>query len=81
MRRYISADIKKLALRLALVHGYKYKKIRHLTGVSERTIMRIRALHRRIGDVVNTRGVNGRPRSLNGYEASVHLPLFYAPNS
>ena len=40
MERYISVDIKKLALRLSLVRGYKDKKIRKITGVSasERTV-------------------------------------------
>jgi transposase len=71
MRRHISAELKKVALRLAVVRGYKYKKIRKITGISERTTQRVRALHRRTGDVVQRRTVNGRPRILNGFEISV----------
>ena len=43
--------IPRLVLRLAVVRGFKYKKIREITSVSERTIKRICALHRRTGGV------------------------------
>jgi hypothetical protein len=36
---HISADMKRLVLRLVTVRGYKYKKIREISGVSERTTM------------------------------------------
>jgi hypothetical protein len=71
MRRHISVEIKRQVLRLAVVRGYKYKRIRELTGVSERTTKRICALHRRIGDVVKKRTVDGGPRLLNGFHISV----------
>ena len=76
MRRYIPPEIKRLALKLAIVRKYRYKKIFRITGVSVRSIKRIRALYRRTGDVVARRIVDGRPRILNGFEASVNLPLF-----
>jgi transposase len=60
-----------MALRLAVVKGYKHKKIRSITGISERTMRRLCALHRRTGDVVQKRTVDGRPRILNGFELSV----------
>ena len=62
MRRHISADIKKLALHLALVRGYKYKKIQEITGISERSIGHIRSLHRRTEAVIRKRIVDGQPR-------------------
>jgi len=71
MRRHISVELKRVALRLALVRRYKYKRIRQITGISERTTQRIRALYRDIGDVARRRMVNGRPRILNGFEISV----------
>jgi hypothetical protein len=74
MRRHISAELKKVALRLAVVKGYKYKKIRRIPEISEiskRTTQRLRALHRHTGDVVQRRTVDGRPRILNGFEISV----------
>ena len=71
MRRHISAELKKVALRLAVVKGYKYKKIRKITGISERSIQRLVALHRHTGVVVRKRMVDGRPRILNGFELSV----------
>jgi hypothetical protein len=62
-------------LRLAVVRGYKYKKIRKITGISEGTTQHVRALHRRTGDAVVTlvqrRTVDGRPRILNWFEISV----------
>jgi metal-sulfur cluster biosynthetic enzyme len=52
MRRHISVEIKRQVLRLAVVRGYKYKKVRELTGVNERTTKHLCALHQWIGDVV-----------------------------
>jgi len=73
MRRHISVETKRLILRLAVVNGYRYKKIKDITGVSIRTIdhlERLRTWHRRIGDVVYRRAVDGQPRLLNGLELS-----------
>ena len=72
MRRHISTDIKRLVLRLATVREYKYKKMREISGVSERTTKRICALHRRTGDVVKKRIIDGGPRLLNGFHISVN---------
>ena len=75
MRRHISRDIKRLVLRLATVRGYKYKKIREISGVSERTTKRICALYRQTGDVVKKRTIDGGPRLLNGFHISVNQLL------
>ena len=75
MRQHISSDIKRLVLRLATVHGYKYKKICEISGVSERTTKHICALHRRTGDVVKKRVIDGGPRLLNGFHISVNQLL------
>jgi transposase len=72
MRRHILADIKRLVLRLATVHGYKYKKIHEILGVSERTTKHICARHRQIGDVGKKRTIDGGPCLLNGFHISVH---------
>ena len=53
------------------MRNYTYKKIRQITGVSVRTIKRLRSLYRRTGDIIQKRVVDGRPRVLNGFEASV----------
>jgi len=45
MRWHISVELKKMALHLAIVKGYKYKKIQSITGISERTTQCIWALH------------------------------------
>jgi hypothetical protein len=54
MRQHISAELKKVALRLAVVRGYKYKKIRKITGISERTTQHVQALHWCMGDVATS---------------------------
>ena len=64
MRRYIPPEIKRLALKLAIVRKYRYKKIFRITGVSVRSIKRIRPLYQCTGDVVARRIVDGRPRIL-----------------
>ena len=71
MRRHISVELKKVALRLALVKGYKYKKIRKIMRISERSTRCLCALYQHTGDVVRRRVVDGRPRVLNGFELSV----------
>ena len=71
MRRHISAELKKVALRLAIVKGFKYKKIWKITGISEQSIQRLVTLHRHTGYVARKRTVDGRPRILNGFELSV----------
>jgi transposase len=76
MRRHIPPEIKRLVLRLAIIRKYPYKKILRITGVGARSIMRIRSLYRRTGNVVAKRIVDGRPRILNGFEVSVRLRLF-----
>ena len=53
-----------------------YKKIREITGISERTIERVQALHRCTGDVIQHRIVDGCSWVLNGFEVSV-CPLLY----
>ena len=69
MRRHISAELK-VALRLAVVKGYKYKKIRNHGNQRENT-QRLRALHYGTGDVIQKRTVDCRPRILNGFDISV----------
>ena len=71
MRWHISADLKRQVLRLVVVRKYKYKMIREILGISERTTKRICALHRWTGDVVKKRTVHGCPRLLNGFHISV----------
>ena len=46
--RHISAELKRVALHLAVVKGYKYKKIQRITGISERKTQCVQALHRRL---------------------------------
>ena len=67
MRWHISTDIKWLVLQLATIHGYKYKKIHEISGVSERTTKHICALHQQTGDVVKKRIVDGGPCLLNSF--------------
>jgi hypothetical protein len=47
----MDAAERKVALRLAVVRGYKYKIIRKFTGICERTTQRGQALHPCTGDV------------------------------
>jgi hypothetical protein len=72
MGRHASVEPKKVPSCLPLINGYQYKKIRKTTaGTSERTTQRLCALHRRTGDVVQRRIVDGQPQILNGSALSV----------
>jgi transposase len=75
MRRYIAPEVKEMVVKLALVRKYRYKKIKRITGVSVRSIKRLKALYLCTGEVVRKRVVDGRPRTLNGFEASVSESL------
>ena len=66
MRRHISAKFKKVELRLAVVKGYKYKNIRKIVGMSERTTQHLCALRWHPEDMARKGMVNDRPRILNG---------------
>ena len=58
--RHISAELKvAFNLRLAVVRGYKYKKIRKITGISERTTQCVRALHQRAAGICRTKEDSG----------------------
>ncbi|PPR00338.1 hypothetical protein CVT24_004359 [Panaeolus cyanescens] len=59
-----------MILKLSLIHGYKQKKIRTITGVSIRSIKRIRTNWRRTGAVIQIPAVKGRCRILNAFEVS-----------
>ena len=71
MRRYIAPEVKEMVVKLALVHKYRYKKFKRITGVSMWSIKGLKALYLRTGEVVQKRVVDGRPCTLNGFEASV----------
>jgi hypothetical protein len=63
--RHIPANIKELVVQMAEEPDMNSKTIRRLTGVSERTQFRVRALLRVTGEVVCTPVVAGRPRKLD----------------
>ncbi|KAI0738959.1 hypothetical protein C8Q80DRAFT_1112748 [Daedaleopsis nitida] len=69
MRRHISRELKELALRLSLHHRMSDKAIKSITGISIRTIKRLRQTYRQTGDLVRIPVSNGRPRALDGLDA------------
>ncbi|KAI0746405.1 Homeodomain-like protein [Daedaleopsis nitida] len=69
MRRHISRELKELALRLSLHHRMSDKAIKSITGISIRTIKRLRQTYRQTGDLGWIPVSNGRPRALDGLDA------------
>jgi len=45
MTRHIPTDLGELVVKLAIVRGYQHKKIRPITGVSARSIKRVKVLY------------------------------------
>jgi transposase len=73
-RRHISDDVKEMALSMSF-QGLSHTKIRELTGVSERSIKRLRSTHRDIGTVSAQPIAPGRPRLLTSMEVKVCFPF------
>ena len=79
VRRHISNETKELALSMSL-QGTSDLEIRKLTGISERSVKRLRRTYRNSGSVACKPVAPGRPRTLSSMEVKVrrvylsHLP-------
>jgi transposase len=79
VRRRISKETKELALSMSL-QGISDLEIRELTGISERTVKRLRRTYRNSSSVVHKSVAPGRSRTLSLTEVKVscvylsHLP-------
>ena len=79
VRRHISNETKELALSMSL-QGICDLEIRELTGISERSVKRLRRTYRNSGSVAGKSVATGRPRTLSSMEVNVrcvylsHLP-------
>jgi hypothetical protein len=79
VRRHIPNETKELALSMSL-QGTSDLEIRKLTGISERSVKRLRRTHRNSGSVACKPVAPGRPRTLSSMEVKVrrvylsHLP-------
>jgi hypothetical protein len=75
VRRHISDDVKELALSMSL-RGIPDSDIRKLTGVSERSLKRLRSTHRRKNTVSAPALAPGRPRLLTPTQVKVRRIVF-----
>lgn len=71
VRRHISTELKETALSMSL-QGISDAEIREITGISERSLKRLRSTHRRTGGVVPPPPIDlGRPRVLSAIHVKV----------
>jgi hypothetical protein len=70
VRRHISDDVKEMAFSMSL-KGMSDSNIRQLTGVSERSLKRLRSTYRKTGYVSVKPFATGRPRLLTSMEVKV----------
>ena len=70
VRRHISKESKELALSMSL-QGICDAEIRKLTGISERSVKRLRRTYRETGAVSCKPVTSGRPRLLSSMEVQV----------
>ncbi|KAH9920784.1 uncharacterized protein B0H18DRAFT_825165, partial [Fomitopsis serialis] len=70
MGHYITKEVKQLALKMSLERHLSDKWIRDCTGISRRTLKRLRKLYRDTGEVIRKPFATGRPRILDGLDAS-----------
>jgi transposase len=85
VRRHISKDLKEMALSMSL-QGLGDSEIREYTGISERSLKRLRRTHRETGTVAPKPVATGRPRMLTSMEVKVccvfcHIGLCSCPLS
>ena len=74
VRRHISDDLKEMALSMSL-QGLSDSDIREYTGISERSLKRLRSSYRAIGAVSRKPLDTGRPRVLTAIEVKVRHNL------
>ena len=65
--RRISDELKEMALSISL-QGLPDSEVHALTGISVRSLKRLRSTHRRTGEVSNKPLVAGRPRNLTSMQ-------------
>ena len=65
--RYISDELKQMALSMSL-QGVPDSDVHKYTGISVRSIKRLRSTHRRTGEVSNKPIAPGRPRDLTSMQ-------------
>ena len=70
VRRHISNDLKEMALSMSL-QGLSDSDIREYTGISERSLKRLRSSYRTAGTVSRKALDIGRPRVLTSREVQV----------
>jgi transposase len=70
VRRHISNDLKEMALAMSL-QGLGDSEIREYTGISERSLKRLRHTYRNTGAVSAKPDAVGRPRMLTAMEVKV----------
>ena len=68
-RRHIASEVKEQLVLMS--HRYLVTEIAAMTGVSERTIRRVRRLKWTTGEVVKRADQVGRPRKLNSLDMAV----------
>lgn len=76
MVRRISDELKEMALSMSL-QGLSDSDIRALTGISERSLKRIRKMHRTTGEVSKKLTAPGRSRILTAMEVKVRCMDVY----
>ncbi|KAJ3510040.1 hypothetical protein NLJ89_g4895 [Agrocybe chaxingu] len=70
MRRYISKEEKKIALRMSVESHLNDEEIAEYTGIRPRTMRRLRQQYRETGEIERKPVVSGRPRLLNALDAT-----------
>jgi transposase len=79
VHRHISDDLKEMALSMSL-QGLRDAEIREYTGISERSLKRLRHTHRNNGALSTKRVAPGRPRVLTAMEVKVSLRISISSN-
>ena len=71
MRRHIPKAVKDVALHMMNEEALTDKLIHRYTGISVRSLKRLRQTYRETGETVRTPVCNGRPRDLDSLDTAV----------
>jgi transposase len=72
--RHISDDLKEMALSMSL-QGLRDSEVHEYTGISVRSLKRLRCTHRQTGEVSRKPTAAGRPRALTSMHRKVRFNI------
>lgn len=78
MRRHIPKEVKEIALQMSQYHKLPDELVSLYTGISIRSLERLRHTYRTTGEMLRVPVPAGRPRVMDALDANVSIPVVVA---